>query len=149
MPKTFYTDRDIEDLAKRGVISLVLDDDVVLTDLARDKAMRLGIELVRKEERPPSAPERPYITKMVSPSASEDKTGTGKSSLGPERPYITKLTSPSAQDPTGESDAGRTTTEGELYESVRAEVISRLGDAVDPQLLDTIIRRVLQNVGGK
>jgi len=45
MPKTFYTERDIEDLSKRGVISLVEDDDVVLTDLARDKAMRLGIEI--------------------------------------------------------------------------------------------------------
>ena len=40
MPKTFYTERDIEDLAKRGVISLVEDDDVVLTDLARDKARK-------------------------------------------------------------------------------------------------------------
>ena len=36
MPKTFYTERDIEDLARRGVISLVEDDDVVfLRQLAR------------------------------------------------------------------------------------------------------------------
>ena len=34
MPKTFYTERDIEDLSKRGVVSLVEDDDVVLTDFA-------------------------------------------------------------------------------------------------------------------
>jgi hypothetical protein len=54
MPKTFYTERDIEDLAKRGVISLVVDDDVVLTDLARDKAMRLGIELERAVDQPPA-----------------------------------------------------------------------------------------------
>jgi len=40
MPKTFYTERDIEDLAKRGVLSLVEDDDVVLTEIARDKAIR-------------------------------------------------------------------------------------------------------------
>ena len=69
MPKTFYTERDIEDLAKRGVISLVEDDDVVLTDLARDKAMRLGIAIVHEFDQPPSAPERPYITKLTSPSA--------------------------------------------------------------------------------
>jgi hypothetical protein len=32
---------------------------------------------------------------------------------------------------------------------VRAEVIARLGDSVDPRLLESIIRRVLQNVGLK
>ena len=127
MPKTFYTERDIEDLAKRGVISLVEDDDVVLTDIARDKAMRLGIEIVHEVDQPPSAPERPYITQMVSPSATEPG-GEGK----PKRSV---------------SASGGASGGDELYENVRAEVISRLGDAVDPQLLDTIIRRVLQNVG--
>ena len=78
MPKTFYTERDIEDLAKRGVISLVEDDDVVLTDLARDKAMRLGVKIVHEFDQPPSAPERPYIAKETSPSASG--SGEGKSS---------------------------------------------------------------------
>lgn len=149
MPKTFYTDRDIEDLAKRGVISLLEDDDVVLTDLARDKAMRLGIELVREHERPPSAPERPYITKFTSPSASFDDATKKDRPVGPERPYITELTSPTAEDPGVEAPSPGVSQSDELHESVRAEVISRLGDAVDPQLLDTIIRRVLQNVGVK
>jgi hypothetical protein len=130
MPKSFYTERDIEDLAKRGVISLLEDDDVVLTDLARDKAMRLGIEIVHEYDQPPSAPQRPYITKMVSPSAtSPGSEGSAKSSsLRP--PSVAK----------GSDD---------LYESVRKEVVTRLGDAVDHQLLETIIRRVLQNVGTK
>ena len=131
MPKTFYTERDIEDLAKRGVISLVEDDDVVLTDLARDKAMRLGIEIVHEFDQPPSAPERPYITKLVSPSATSPGGG-----------------SPSKAGSTSKAPASSAATSSDdLYQSVRAEVIARLGDAVDPQLLDTIIRRVLQNVG--
>lgn len=133
MPKSFYTERDIEDLAKRGVISLLEDDDVVLTDLARDKAMRLGIEIVHKYDQPPSAPQRPYITQMVSPSATSP--GSASASISGS---TSKSTSPSA---TKGSD--------ELYDSVRKEVVTRLGDAVDPQLLDTIIRRVLQNVGAK
>ena len=159
MPKTFYTERDIEDLSKRGVISLVEDDDVVLTDLARDKAMRLGIELLREHERPPSAPERPYITKDVSPSAI--KAGEGKGSprpIGPERPYITRMISPSAQEPPLDTgtlpESARdvpppSAAKGsdDIQQQVRAEVIARLGETVDPQLLDTIIRRVLQNVG--
>jgi hypothetical protein len=133
MPKTFYTERDIEDLAKRGVISLLEDDDVVLTDLARDKAMRLGVEIVHEFDQPPSAPERPYITKLTSPSASS--SGEGDQA----KVSSTVIASP----------AGRSSDSDELFESVRAEVVSRLGDAVDPQLLDTIIRRVLQNVGAR
>jgi hypothetical protein len=53
MPKTFYTERDIEDLVKQGVKSLIVDDDVVLTDLAYEKARRLGLELLRERDQPP------------------------------------------------------------------------------------------------
>ena len=148
MPKTFYTERDIEDLAKRGVISLLEDDDVVLTDIARDKAMRLGIEIVHEFDKPSSAPERPYIAKITSPSAIEADSDLGtRSPVGPERPYITKMTSPSATSSGDEASRGGASSGDELYENVRAEVVARLGDTVDPQLLDTIIRRVLQNVG--
>ena len=148
MPKTFYTERDIEDLAKRGVISLLEDDDVVLTDIARDKAMRLGIEIVHEIDKPSSAPERPYIAKISSPSAVQAGSDEGsRSPVGPERPYITKITSPSAASSEDETSKAGGSGGGELYDNVRAEVIARLGDAVDPQLLDTIIRRVLQNVG--
>lgn len=71
MAKTFYTERDIEDLARRGVKSLVVGDDVVVTDLAREKARRLGVELVNeRDSRPASAPARPYISEIPSPAAS-------------------------------------------------------------------------------
>ena len=132
MPKTFYTERDIEDLARRGVISLVEDDDVVLTDIAREKAVRLGIEIVHQYDHPPSAPQRPYIAAVVSPSAA--KPGSGAATSSSSSPNI-----PSR------SYAGS----GDVFEKVRSEVIARLGDSVDPQLLDTIIRRVLQDVGLK
>ena len=131
MPKTFYTERDIEDLASRGVISLVVDDDIVLTDLARDMAMRLGIELLREHDQPPAAPERPYITKLTSPSATQlAQAASGQVS------------------PSRSADASNGAASGdELFQNVRAAVVARLGDAVDPKLLDTIIRRVLKNVG--
>jgi chorismate synthase len=47
MPKTFYTERDILELVKRGVTALDVNDDVVLTDLAVEQALRAGIRLVR------------------------------------------------------------------------------------------------------
>ena len=123
MPKTFYTEWDIEGLSKRGVISLVVDDDVVLTDLARDKAMRLGIELVR--EKPPSAPERPYLSELTSPSASQpaQEPSTASAQAAPK---------PSATD--------------DLYQQVYDAVVAKLGSSVDPKLLETIICRVLHTV---
>jgi hypothetical protein len=53
MPKSFYTERDIQDLVSRGVTSLDVNDDVVLTDLARDEALKCGLRLVRTK---PAAP---------------------------------------------------------------------------------------------
>jgi hypothetical protein len=48
MAKVFYTERDIEDLARQGVKSLDVNDNVVVTDLAREKARKLGLELITK-----------------------------------------------------------------------------------------------------
>ena len=117
MPKTFYTDHEIEDMAKRGVTSLVVDDNVVLTDLARDKARRLGVELVREHDKPPSAPERPYIAKQVSSTSSSPRPA-----------------------PAAPAD------KEELHQRVKAAVLARLGDGVDANLLDTVIRRVLSSI---
>jgi hypothetical protein len=54
MPKTFYTERDLHDLADRGVTSLEVNDDIVLTDLARDVALKRGLRLVRARPAPPA-----------------------------------------------------------------------------------------------
>jgi len=62
MPKIFYTERDIEDLYHSGVTTLVVNDDVVITDLGREKARKLGVELLKENDQPSSAPIRPYIT---------------------------------------------------------------------------------------
>ncbi len=65
MAKEFYTERDIEDMAQRGERVLVVNDDVVLTDLAYEKAKRLGVKLSQPNDTPPAAPVRPYINKSV------------------------------------------------------------------------------------
>ncbi|MBI5652593.1 MAG: hypothetical protein HZC40_19425 [Chloroflexi bacterium] len=45
MPKTIYTERDVEDLARRGAKEIALTEDVYLTDVARERAEKLGIAL--------------------------------------------------------------------------------------------------------
>jgi hypothetical protein len=70
MPKEFYTERDIEDMFKRGVMSLQVNDNVVLTELAYEKANRLGMQLLRpRPVEPPAAPVRPYLSQPSQPVA--------------------------------------------------------------------------------
>jgi hypothetical protein len=123
MPKTFYTERDIEDLLKKGVKSLIVDDDVVLTDLAYEKARKLGLELLRAVDQPPAAPVRPYIAKPVADSSkAASPVGTVATSA------------PSGDD---------------LHQRVYKASLARLGDSVDPKLLDVIVRRVLSSINTK
>ncbi len=125
MPKEFYTERDIEDLFKRGLMSLEVNDDVVLTELAYEKANRLGLKLMRTSpDNPPAAPVRPYISKQPAPP--------GMASTSPLPP------SPSAA-----------TIEDDLQGRIRSAVIARMGGQVDPALLDVIIQRVLKSTGVK
>ena len=49
MPKTFITERDIDDLKARGVTSVDVNDNVVMTDLAVERAMKHGIKIKRTE----------------------------------------------------------------------------------------------------
>ena len=58
MAKTFYTERDIEDLAAQGAQSLPVDENTVLTELARERARELGIEIVEVQADSSSAPQR-------------------------------------------------------------------------------------------
>ena len=118
MTKTFYTDHDIEDMVKRGVQSLVLSDDVVLTELAYEKAGRLGLKLVRPVDTPPSAPVRPYISK--------ESHSLPISSPAPIEANLLKS--------------------ADLKQRIKDAVVARLGTQVDAALLDTIIDRVLAAV---
>jgi hypothetical protein len=63
MPKQFYTEHEIEDMVKQGIQSLELNDNVVMTELAYEKAGKLGLKLIRAVDQPPAAPVRPYIAK--------------------------------------------------------------------------------------
>lgn len=107
MPKKFYTEIDIENLAKQGVRTLELHNGIVLTDVAREKARALGVQLVQST---------PAVTATPAATAA---------------PAVTAAPLGSASD--------------ELAQRIRSAVKARLGDQVDPALLDTVIKRVLAN----
>jgi hypothetical protein len=121
MRKEFYTEKDIEDLFQQGVRSLSIGDNVVLTELAYEKASRLGIQLTQNQaDTPPSAPVRPYLS----------------------QPSIqTKAILP-ASEPTP-------SLKPDLEARIRNAVIARLGNQIDSGLLNTIIQGVLKTTGLK
>ncbi len=125
MPKEFYTEKDIEDLVKRGVLSLDVNDDCVLTDLAYEKARRLGVQLIRsRPDNPPGAPVRPYISEKA---AARPGTAAASIAVAPSLP------------------AAQTDLPG----SIRRAVVTKVGGQVDAALLDSIIERVLKSTGMK
>lgn len=131
MAKEFYTEKDIEDMWKRGIMSLDLSDAIVLTELAYEKAKRLGMKLVQPApDSPPSAPMRPYLS-PAKPAAVP--------SMADVAAYL-----PQAQSPVG-SQAG----ELDLQQRIKNAVMARMGPQVDPKLLDSIIQRVLTSTGLK
>lgn len=122
MPKEFYTERDIEDMFKRGVMSLNVSENVVLTELAYEKANRLGLQLLRSQaDNPPSAPIRLYLAQKNVVTATPAVVASV--SIEPK--------------------------EKDVQSRVREAVLARMGNQVDPELLDVIIQRVLKSTGVK
>lgn len=131
MTKKFLTDKDIEELFHSGVKSLQADDDVVLTDLAYEKARKLG--LLIESDTPPAAPVRPYLSEKSTPPA-KPKVDPVSSNLSQPLPALTP--NPSASNEKGIA----------LEKRIREKVAEKLGNQVDANLLDTIIKRTLKVV---
>jgi hypothetical protein len=103
----YYTAKDIEELAAKGVQQLQIGPGITLTDFARESAQQLGIELIdnRKQQassaQRPSAPSGAGTTRSAAPrSTAGDKyikpSGCMHSSSTP-RPAGGQTTAPSAQ----------------------------------------------------
>ena len=73
---------------KRGILSLQVNDNVVLTELAYEKANRLGMQLLREKPlEPPAAPVRPYISEAAQTRSRPGCTGCTSTGSRPDRPH--------------------------------------------------------------
>jgi hypothetical protein len=137
MPKKFFTDKDIDELHHKGIRSLQVNDDVVLTDLAYEKAKRLGIQLIFDHaDKPPAAPVRPYLADKEPPhSARKLVAAPAAQTASPPSPTRQAI-------PVGDA-------QGNLEKRIHAAVTARLGNQVDSKLLDAIIKRVVKATGLK
>ncbi len=113
--KTFYTVRDIEDMAGRGELSIQLSDDVVVTMAGRERAQELGVRLL------------PYVQEIASRRRWKDS---------PEEPTsLPQVRVVKPADGPGSSPAA--------VETIAAAVRARLGNDMSPQLVDAVVRGVL------
>ena len=78
MPKIFYTERDIDDMKARGVTSIDVTDNVVITDLALERAMRYEMKINRVEQ---SAPKVKYSPSVNTYSAYPRETSSSDAEL--------------------------------------------------------------------
>ncbi|HEX9332952.1 MAG TPA: hypothetical protein VF896_13765 [Anaerolineales bacterium] len=133
MPKEFYTEKDIEDLFKRGIKSLQITENVVLTELAYEKARRLDFQLISDDaDNPPAAPVRPYLSEPPT-----RQTAHVKPIVAPVSPSVITQANPNPLNA------------GDVEKRIRSAVIARLGNQVDAKLLDNIIHRVVKGIGLK
>jgi type III secretory pathway component EscV len=119
MPRTFYTERDIEEMAKRGIAELEVNDSVYLTDLARETMDKLGIKRKTSGGSPASS----------SVLASPDVANLHKSAPPPTTAGSTGTLTPAEQQ--------------QVIDKVKSGVIARLGPGVDSAVVETIVRRVV------
>ena len=61
MAKIFYTERDIDELKARGVTSIDLTNNVVMTELALERALKYGFKINRFEQPSPQALYSPSV----------------------------------------------------------------------------------------
>jgi hypothetical protein len=130
MPKEFYTEKDIEDLFSRGTRSLQVTENVVLTELAYEKAKRLGVQLVTESaDYPPAAPVRPYLSQGPAAQVKPSVASVSPTAMPPSKPASSQTS--------------------DVETRIRSAVIARLGNQVDAKLLDNIIHRVVKGIGLK
>ncbi|MBW2149928.1 MAG: hypothetical protein JRI22_23310 [Deltaproteobacteria bacterium] len=117
--RTFYTARDIEDMAASGDTTLEIDESVVVTDEAREKARKLGLEI-----------------KMVSKKIAADQEG---SIHRKEESQKGKVHDGEESDPDGKIGQ----LDPKLISRIKSTVIAQLGNNSSSDILDKIIPEVL------
>jgi hypothetical protein len=102
--KTFYSAEDIENFAEQGRLEIRINENIILTDLAKQTAHMLGMRLMEESSGPSSAPpspRQPQPHRQVPVTGNKprgcqrrpaDKPGSSSGvSSGQSRPVVDKL----------------------------------------------------------
>jgi hypothetical protein len=131
--KQFYTVRDIEDMHAAGVVDIETHDDVVLTDVAREKAIALGMRLNPVEPSKDGTPDSvmPRMADMA-----QTKTMPATVDAMPRTPDSLSSAPALPQKKSGAASVDRVI-------KIKAAVVARLGTDKYNDLLDKIIPQVM------
>ena len=125
--KTFYTERDIEDMFAAGVKEIAVDDNTVLTDIAREKVDALGMKLSPATARNDQA-------ELLLKNLSANLPAPASPAVSPAPTFAKAAASISINTPL---------TDTELVERIKSGVIAKIGTTDYNDLLDQIIPQVL------
>lgn len=138
---------------RRGIMSLALNDNVVLTDLAYEKARRLGMSLISPQATtPPAAPVRPYLSQQnqMGERVRESFTSADKALPGETQGITPLAIMPSSEQSTA-SGYPQLIQDPQMDVNVlRQELQQQIGSqypAMDKALLIETIERVLRKFG--
>ena len=134
--KQFYTVRDIEDMHAAGVVDIETHDDVVLTDVAREKAIALGMHLTPVEPAT-DGQQGPALPRMAAATGTTKPPAAGGAGLTP-------TAAPSAPPAPSQSTIGAAPTDRVM--KIKAAVVARLGTDKYNDLLDKIIPQVMSQI---
>jgi len=133
--KQFYTVRDIEDMHAAGVVEIETHDDVVLTDVAREKATALGMHL-KPVASTTDGRQGPALPRMAV-AAGSTKPAAGGAGLTP-------TAASSAPPAPSQSTIGAAPSDRVM--KIKAAVVARLGTDRYNDLLDKIIPQVMSQI---
>ncbi len=126
MARIFYTERDIEDLAKRGVAEIEVNDSVYITDVAREMMDKLGIK------RRVSGGQIAASSVLASPDVAHLHA--------PPAAAAVALRDNSASQELSAAE------KQEVMDRVKSGVIARLGPGVDAAAVEQIVKRVVEKL---
>lgn len=131
--KTFYTVRDIEDMHAAGVVEIETHDDVVVTDVAREKAIALGMRLK------PLEPDRDPASGTGAPRLN---LGPG-TAITPAGRVVSDPPTPPAPPSPALPRISQAAASADPVRQIKAAVVARLGTDKYNHLLDRIIPQVM------
>ncbi|MCG3139558.1 MAG: hypothetical protein HDKAJFGB_00435 [Anaerolineae bacterium] len=123
MSRTFYTERDIEELAKRGVAEVEVNDSVYITDVAREMMDKLGIR------RRVSGGQTAASSVLASPDVAHLHAPPAAATVALRREAALEGLSAAEKQ--------------EVIDKVKSGVLARLGSGVDAAAVEQIVRRVV------
>lgn len=171
---TIYTEADVLEISRKGVSEIIIGDGVIVTDLAREKAFRLGIRITQAQGEKSTISSQPshniYRYAGLTRNIAGKDTALGKTIFTDEdiermhkdgqkkitvteQTILTDLAKEKAalygmEIITEEFNNPISNQENllKLFPIIKQKVLARIGGSIDENTVDAVIQKVLENI---